>query len=636
MKTHAFRRLAFSATYLGALGLLMSGLAAQTAAQAGSAAPRRFAVEGGRFTLDGKPVQIISGEMHYPRIPRPYWRERFRMAKAMGLNTITTYVFWNVHEPQPGVYDFSGNLDVAEYIREAQQEGLSVILRPGPYVCAEWEFGGFPAWLLKDPKLVVRSRDEKFLAATSRWFTRLGQEVASLQVGNGGPIIAVQVENEYGSFGDDHAYMEQIRQMLESAGFIKALLYTADGPEELKNGTLPGLPAVINFGPGEAKQGFEQLKQFRPQGPFMTGEFWAGWFDHWGGKHASTDTALQARELEWMLDQGYSVSIYMFHGGTSFGLTSGANDKGTYVPIVTSYDYDAPLDEAGHPTAKYWAFRDVIARYAPVPAERPAARVPAPAFRVPFSQVAPLWTVLGGLGAWHSCDDPVSADELGQVQGLTLYQADLDVHGVDVTGPPALPPVLSVGEVRDRAQVFLNRQPVGVLARDHHDRALPLPFGARGTLELLVEDQGRVDYGPRIGEQKGLIGPVSVDGVPVRGWRIMPLPLGELAPVISALRARPAAEPSSGVAGPAFARATFELPAAADLFLSTAGLGKGIAWVNGFCLGRYWSRGPQRTLYAPGPVTRKGENDLIILELGATAGGAVEFVSGPDLGHTEH
>jgi beta-galactosidase len=343
-----------------------------------------------------------------------------------------------------------------------------------------------------------------------------------------------------------------------------------------------------------------------------------------------------AGELDALLGAGASVNIYMFHGGTSFGLTSGANDKGTYAPIVTSYDYDAPLDEAGHPTAKYWALRDVIAKYAPVPADRPAPRTPAPAFTVPVTQVTPLWTVLPQLGTWHSGDDPVSADELGQVQGFTLYQAQIDVPGSDVTGPPVPQPVLSVGEVRDRAQVFLNRQPVGVLARDHHDRALPLPSGARGTIELLVEDQGRVDYGPRIGEQKGLLGPVTVNGVPVRGWRVMPLPLGQLAPVISALRARPAAAPPSGVAGPAFARAAFDLPSTADLFLSTAGLGKGIAWLNGFCLGRYWSRGPQRTLYVPGPVTRKGENELIILELGATAGGAVEFVSGPDLGHTEH
>ena len=267
-----------------------------------------------------------------------------------------------------------------------------------------------------------------------------------------------------------------------------------------------------------------------------------------------------------------------------------------------------------------------------MPAERPPARVPAPEFSVPLAQAVPLWTVLPRLGAWHACADPVTADELGQVQGLTLYQAEVDPGQVGTGGPA----VLSAGEVRDRAQVFLNRQPVGVLARDHHDRALALPSGARGTIELLVEDQGRVDYGPRIGEPKGLIGPVTLDGAPLRGWRVMPLPLADLAPVAAMLRAQPALGAPAGVAGPAFARATFDLASPADLFLSTAGLGKGIAWLNGFCLGRYWSRGPQRTLYAPGPVTRKDGNELIILELGATASGSVEFTSGPDLGHTEH
>jgi beta-galactosidase len=323
------------------------------------------------------------------------------------------------------------------------------------------------------------------------------------------------------------------------------------------------------------------------------------------------------------------VNIYMFHGGTNFGLSNGANDKGTYQPITTSYDYDAPLDEAGNPTAKYWAFREVLAKFTAVPPDRPSLPGPARDLGISFSGVLPLWSAANELGAWTHCDDPVTADELGQVQGFTLYQAAIDVPG---------PAVLGVGEVRDRAQVFLNGQPVGVLARDHHDRALPLPFGAQGTLELLVEDQGRVDYGPRIGEQKGLIGPVTINGERVRGWQVLPLPLTDVEPAASALRALPPG-PVTSVAGPAFARAVFDLPApdpagTHDLFLSMAGLGKGVAWLNGFCLGRYWSRGPQRTLYVPGPVTRDGANELVILELGAAADG-LRFVTGPDLGHTE-
>jgi beta-galactosidase len=554
------------------------------------------------------------------------WADRIRKARLMGLNTIETYVAWNAHAPSPDSFRLDGELDLGRFLDLIAEEGMHAIVRPGPYICAEWTNGGLPAWLLSACGAGIRRNDPSYMAAVAGYLAALAPVLVPRQADRGGPVILVQAENEYGAYGCDKDYLRALAKLLRGIG-ITVPLITVDQPvgSMLADGSLPELHATGSFGSNVTER-LALLRAHQPTGPLMCSEFWDGWFDSWGGHHHVTSAADAAGELDALLRAGASVNIYMFHGGTNFGLTSGANDKGTYAPIVTSYDYDAPLDEAGHPTAKYWAFRDVLARYAPVPAERPAARVPAPAFPVTVSQAASLWTVLERLGAWHSCEDPVSADELGQVQGFTLYQAAIDVTGEAV---------LSVGEVRDRAQVFLNREPVGVFARDHHDRALTLPSGARGTIELLVEDQGRVDYGPRIGEPKGLIGPVTVNGVPVRGWRVMPLPLDQVAPAVSALRARPAAEASSGVAGPAFARATFDLPATADLFLSTAGLGKGIAWVNGFCLGRYWSRGPQRTLYVPAPLTRKDGNELIILELGATAGGTVEFVSGPDLGHTE-
>jgi beta-galactosidase len=340
----------FRTVYLAFALSLLAGFAAL----AQSPQEHALRAQDGKFVLDGKPFRIVSGEMHYPRIPRAYWRDRFRMAKAMGLNSVTAYVFWNEHEQTPGVFDFTGQRDVAEFVREAQAEGLYVILRPGPYVCAEWEFGGYPAWLMKDKSTVVRSTDPKFMAPARRWLKRLGQELAPLQYGNGGPIIAVQVENEYGSFGNDHEYMRQVRQTLLDAGFTKALLYTADGADELPDGTLPDLPAVINFGPGGAKKEFPKLQKFRPQGPYMNGEYWAGWFDHWGDAHHTTNAQQQADELAWMLEQGFSVSIYMFHGGTSFGWMNGANwDHNRYEPDVTSYDYDSPLDESGRTTLKY-------------------------------------------------------------------------------------------------------------------------------------------------------------------------------------------------------------------------------------------------------------------------------------------
>jgi beta-galactosidase len=600
----------------------------------GNSQAMQFAIGDTDFLLDGEPFQVLSGALHYFRVHPGQWADRIRKARLMGLNTIETYVAWNAHAPSPDSFLLDGQLDLGRFLDLVAAEGMYAIVRPGPYICAEWTNGGLPAWVLSESG--IRRNDPTFMAAVAGYLHALAPVIVPRQVDRGGPVILVQAENEYGAYGSDKDYLRALAKLLRGIG-ITVPLTTVDQPmgSMLADGSLPDLHATGSFGSHVAER-LAALRRHQPTGPLMCSEFWDGWFDSWGGHHHVRSALDVAGELDALLGAGASVNIYMFHGGTSFGLTSGANDKGTYAPIVTSYDYDAPLDEAGHPTAKYWALRDVIAKYAPVPADRPAPRTPAPAFAVPVTQVTPLWTVLPQLGTWHSCDDPVSADELGQVQGFTLYQAEIDVPGSDVAGPPVPQPVLSVGEVRDRAQVFLNRQPVGVLARDHHDRALPLPFGARGTIELLVEDQGRVDYGPRIGEQKGLFGPVTVNGVPVRGWRVMPLPLAQPGPVISALRARPAAEPPSGVAGPAFARARFDLPSSADLFLSTAGLGKGIAWVNGFCLGRYWSRGPQRTLYVPGPVTRKDGNELIILELGATAGGAVEFVSGPDLGHTEH
>jgi beta-galactosidase len=285
-------------------GAILLAMTAAAPCQAPISSKHTFTFSGKQFLLDGKPYQVISGEMHYPRVPRAYWRDRFRKARAMGLNTITTYVFWNVHEPRPGVYDFTGQNDIAEYLREAQQEGLNVILRPGPYVCGEWELGGYPSWLLKDRNLVLRSSDPKYIAAMRGWFERLGKEITPLLLRNGGPIIAVQVENEYGSFGDDQGYMEAVKSALQQSGMSSDVFYTADGPVDLSTGSLPELPAVVNFGTGDAETSFAKLGSLRPQGPRMSGEYWTGWFDKWGGKHHETDGALEAAAPSW---SGFSV-----------------------------------------------------------------------------------------------------------------------------------------------------------------------------------------------------------------------------------------------------------------------------------------------------------------------------------------
>jgi len=563
-----------------------------------SAEAHTFKAENGQFTLDGKPFQVISGEMHYARIPRAYWRDRLRMAKAMGLNTITTYVFWNLHEPRPGKYDFSGNNDVAEFIREAQQQGLYVILRPGPYACAEWEFGGFPAWLLKDHSTVVRSSDPRFIEPARRWIMRLGKELSQLQIGNGGPIILVQVENEYGSFDKDHAYMEQIYHMLVDAGFNKSQLYTADGPEQVPDGSLPELPAAINFGPGESQKGFAALKKLRPDGPFMNSEYWDGWFDHWGAKHASTDAMQQAADLDWTLRQGYSISLYMFHGGTSFGWMNGANSNGkNYEPDVTSYDYDAPLDESGRPTAKYFLFRDTISKATgvtppPVPPVAPAITIPS----FTLTQSASLWNNL--LKPTHS-EQPLSMEDLDQAYGYILYRTTL--HG-PINGD------LVLDQLHDYAKIYIDGKLVGTLDRRLDQNSLPLNVTAQNArLDILVENTGRVNFTKVMrGERKGITKEVTLAGKPVTGWDIYTLPM--LAPEKLAYSDPPCTDPC-------FYRATFNIDKPADTFLDTSAFTKGEVWLNGHALGRIWNIGPQKTLYVPGPWLKSGENEVVVFDL---------------------
>lgn len=573
-----------------------------------------FKAENGNFTLDGKPFQVISGEMHYARIPRAYWRDRFKMAKAMGLNTITTYVFWNVHEPQPGAYDFSGNNDVAEFIREAQQEGLYVILRPGPYACAEWEFGGFPSWLLKDHSTVVRSSDPKFMDPAKRWLTRLSQELAPLQIGNGGPIILVQVENEYGSFDKDHAYMEQIHHTLVDAGFTKAQLYTADGPEQVPDGSLPEVPAAINYGPGEAQKGFTLLKKMRPDGPFMNSEYWDGWFDHWGAKHASTDAKQQNADLDWTLRQGYSISLYMFHGGTSFGWMNGANSNGkNYEPDVTSYDYDSPLDESGRPTPKYFLFRDTIAKVTgitppPVPQAAPAITVPA----FTLKQSSPLWSNLPS--PTHS-EQPLSMEDLDQAYGYILYRTTL---------PGPVSGDLVLDQLHDYARIYIDGKLVGTLDRRLNENSLPLKVTSQNArLDILVENTGRVNFTKVIrGERKGITKEVTLADKPVTGWDVYPLPMQ--APEKYAYSEKPCT-------GACFYRATFQVDKPADTFLDTSAFTKGEVWLNGRALGRVWNIGPQKTLYVPAPWLKSGENEVVVFDLDGAPNRSLQGLDHPVL-----
>ncbi len=589
-----------STLLLSAVALVQSLTPPALAAQ--NPTPTPITIEGDHFVRDGKPYQIISGSIHYPRVPREYWRDRLKKARAMGLNTIQTYAFWDLHEPKPGVFDFSGQLDIAAFIRMAQEEGLNVILRPGPYICAEWDAGGLPAWLFADPMVKVRTQDPRFLAATDRYLQRLGKEVAGLQTSHGGPIIAVQIENEYGSFGSDRVYMEDIRQSVIRAGFGDSILFTSDGADQLHNDILPGVLAVINYGPGDAKKDFPKLAALRPNQPMMTGEYWDGWFDAWGDKHhVHTNAEAQAKEIEWILAQGYSLNLYMFHGGTSFGFMNGANygsDAGArYSPQTTSYDYDAALDEAGRPTKKYYLLRDVIQKrtgITPPPLPEP----------IPIAAV-PEFSLTGSASIWDNLPTPIKSDkpktmeDVGQSYGYILYRTH-------VAGP--LDGSLTLDDLRDYAAVYVDKKLAGTLDRRLGQKSLPIKIPSGGaTLDILVENTGRVNFGPHLPDgRSGITSSVAIGSHELTGWEIYSLPMDSPDSIHG--------WNNSATPGPAFHRGSFTLSTVTDTYLDTSRLAKGFVWVNGHNLGRVWDIGPQKSLYLPAPWLRKGENEVVVFD----------------------
>jgi len=586
---------------------------------------REFAIGDEHFLLDGQPFRILAGALHYFRVHPDLWADRIHKARLMGLNTIETYVPWNEHSPRRGTFDTDAGLDLGRFLDLVAAEGMFAIVRPGPYICAEWDNGGLPGWLFTDPEVGVRRNEPHYMAAIAEYFDALLPIVAERQIDRGGPVILVQIENEYGAYGDDKQYLAALVD-LNRAGGITVPLTTIDQPTDqmLADGGLPGLHKTASFG-SRATERLATLRKHQPTGPLMCAEFWNGWFDFWGAHHHTTGAAEAAAELDELLATGASVSLYMFHGGTNFGFSNGANDKGVYQPTVTSYDYDAPLTESGDPGEKFWAFRDVIAKYAPVPDEVPAASAPAPAFAVALDRSISLAEALlspsSSLGTWAGYDHLPTLDEIAHFRGFALYRTTVETGGV-----------LSFAEVRDRAQVFLDGAPVGVLSRDRHDSALVLP-GA-GVLEILVEDQGRVNYGPRIGEDKGLIGPALLGGTQLDSWEVLPLALDVLPAEVTDIR-DPRDASVTPISGPAFAGGSFEIDEPVDLFVSTVGWGKGNLFVNGFNLGRYWSAGPGETLYVPAPLLRSGSNSIVVFETLAIADPAVRFVGAPELGHTD-
>lgn len=571
------------------------------------------------FHLDGEPFRILSGGLHYFRVHPEQWADRLHKARLMGLNTVDTYVPWNLHAPRRDAFSLDGILDLPRFLDLAAAEGLHVLLRPGPYICAEWEGGGLPSWLLADPTMELRTTHPGFLAAVDDYLDRLLPAVLPYLATRGGPVLAVQLENEYGAFGEDAGYLTRLAQSLVKRG-VDVPLFTSDQPGDLARGGLDGVLRTVNFGSGVAR-GLAALRAQQPTGPLMCTEFWNGWFDRWGGKHTVRDPADAARTLDEMLSAGASVNFYMFHGGTNFGFTNGANDKGNYRATITSYDYDAPLDEAGDATPKYEAFRSVIARHSAAPAEPVPA--PSPKFAlsgIELTEQAPLFADLDALGDPVEGDRPLTMEELGQSFGFVLYTTRLETPG---------PTRLAVGAVRDRAQVFLDGQPVGVLERENHEHTLTFTVPSGGAeLRVLVENQGRVNYGVALHDRKGLIGPVTLNGRAADGWSSLPLPLEDLSPFSFVRTGAP-------VPGPVLHRGTFHADQAADTHLHLDGWTKGNAWINGFNLGRYWSRGPQLSLYVPAPVLRPGANEIVLLELHGSTDRTVDLRETPDLGPTE-
>ena len=580
-----------------------------------------FAIGETDFLLDGRPHRVIAGALHYFRIHPEHWADRIRKARLMGLNTIETYVAWNAHEPVRGQWDATGWNDLGRFLDLVAAEGMHAIVRPGPYICAEWHNGGLPVWLTSTPGIGLRRSEPQYLEAVTTYLRRVYEIVAPRQIDRGGNVVLVQVENEYGAYGSDKEYLRTLTDLTRACG-ITVPLTTVDQPEPgmLADGTLPDLHTTGSFG-SRANERLETLRAHQPTGPLMCSEFWDGWFDWWGGVHHTTDAASSAAELDALLAAGASVNIYMLHGGTNFGTTNGANDKGRYAPIVTSYDYDAPLDESGHPTEKFHAFREVIARYAEVPAELPAARPEAPVLSVPLTATAD-WLPEPGTDAAAAA--PATFEELGQLGPLVRYDVDLPPEAF----ADAETAVLAVGDIRDIAWIAVDGAPVGRIQRALHERSLPVPRGSR--LTVLVEDQGRVNYDIRLGESKGLIGPVTLAGRELTGWSAHAVDVSEVAASISGGAPSPAASAGrSGLSG------TFDLDAPADLFLDTSAWSKGYAFVNGFLLGRYWRNGPQRTLYVPAPATRAGANEIVVVELEHVVDPVAVFVARPDLGHLE-
>ncbi|MBB4034176.1 beta-galactosidase [Dysgonomonas hofstadii] len=559
------------------------------------------------FLLNGKPFIIKAAEIHYARIPAEYWEHRIKMCKALGMNTICIYAFWNYHEQTPGDFDFSGQKDIAEFCRLVKKHDMYIIVRPGPYACAEWEMGGLPWWLLKKHDIKVRSDDPYFLERCSLYLKELGKQLAGMQITRGGNVIMVQVENEYGAYNTDKEYVADIRDMVKNAGFTDVPLFQCDWASNFRNNGLDDLLWTINFGTGaNIQEQFKELQEVRPNSPLMCSEFWSGWFDHWGRAHETRDATTMIAGLKEMLDNNISFSLYMAHGGTTFGHWGGANSP-AYSAMCSSYDYDAPISEAGWVTPKYHALREMLSGYLDKDEVLPEIPDAMPIIEIPEIRFTESAMVFDNLPKAVKSKEVKPMEDLDQGWGSILYRTSLPVIKEETT--------LVITEPHDWAQIFIDGKLITRLDRRKGQNSVKLPItNATSRLDILIEAMGRVNFDEAIHDRKGITERVELVNEKgtnlLNNWEIFSLPVD-----YSFVKNKQFTKNTRPQSLPAYYRATFNLGKAGDVFFDMRTWGKGMVWVNGKAIGRFWEIGPQQTLFMPGCWLKEGENEIIVLDL---------------------
>lgn len=560
----------------------------------------KFKISGNQFMLNDKPYRILSGAIHYFRVVPEYWKDRFLKLKACGLNTVETCIAWNLHEPKKDEYNFSGIADIVKFINIAQETGLNVILRPGPYICAEWDFGGLPAWLLAEENIKLRCYNKPYLDRVDKFFDVLFEKIRPLLCSNGGPVIAVQLENEYGSYGNDKRYLEHLKHKFIDFG-INCVIFTSDGPTDvmLESGTLPDIYKTVNFGSGSV-EAFKKLEKYQKDKPIMCMEYWNGWFDHWGEEHHIRSYNDAAEELDNILEQGASVNLYMFHGGTNFGFFNGANYQEKYEPTVTSYDYNSPLTEDGHFTKKFFEFRNVLSKYTKIAETEVLQPIERKAYgKVKLTEKQGLFGALQYLSSPVEMAYPVPMEELNQNFGFILYRTR--VKGIRKNCE------IDIKEVHDRAQIFVNGEYKDTVYRPEYKKVIVDFDKDENVLDILIENMGRVNYGQHLMDYKGITEGVRLDYQYQFQWEIFTLPLDNIE--------RIRYDDQNSNFEPTFYRGYFIVDEPKDTYFSIEDWEKGNVFINGFNIGRYWSIGPQKTLYIPAPLLKKGQNEIVVFDL---------------------